>query len=154
MIEEINYKDLTIYCTRYVHSKSIKMLSLYYDELMWKTEEHEGKRYLIVNDDMLDKIIDKIKETIGIVKFDGTRILIDTDDKLPDYITFKNVVILITCVIKSITKIYPQLFLEEILYNKWAKCKGFKKKIRKGKMSAAWHPKRWWNFCIPKDKKK
>ena len=67
---------------------------------------------------MLDKIIDKIKETIGIVKFDGTRILIDTDDKLPDYITFKNVVILITCVIKSITKIYPQLFLEEILYNK------------------------------------
>ena len=67
---------------------------------------------------MLDKIIDKIKETIGIVKFDGTRILIDTDDKLPDYITFKNVVILTTCVIKSITKIYPQLFLEEILYNK------------------------------------
>ena len=21
-------------------------------------------------------------------------------------------------------------------------------------MSMAWHPKRWWNFCIPEDEKK
>ena len=36
---------------------------------------------------MLDKVLDKIQETIGLVKFDDTKILIDTDDKLTDYIT-------------------------------------------------------------------
>ena len=38
----------------------------------------------MVNDCMLDKVLDKIKETIGIVKFDNTNILTNTDDKLPD----------------------------------------------------------------------
>ena len=61
---------------------------------------------------MLDKILDKIKETIDIEKFDDTKILTDTDDQLPDDITFENVVILMTCVIKDDGKFYPQLFLE------------------------------------------
>ena len=60
---------------------SIKTLSLYYHELMGKIKEHEGKKYLTVNDYVLDK-------------FDDTKILIDIDDQLPDYITLKNVVIL------------------------------------------------------------
>ena len=42
----------------------------------------------MVNDYMLDKVLDKIKETIDISKFDATKILTDTfdftDDKLPD----------------------------------------------------------------------
>ena len=42
----------------------------------------------MVNDYMLDKVLDKIKERIGIAKFDDTNILIDTDDKLPDHIYF------------------------------------------------------------------
>ena len=54
----------------------------------------------MVKDYMLDKVLDKTKETIGIVKFDDTKVLIDTDDKLPDYVTLKNVAMLITCVIK------------------------------------------------------
>ena len=33
-----------IYFTKYVHSKSIKMLILHYHELTGKTEEHEGKQ--------------------------------------------------------------------------------------------------------------
>ena len=41
---------------------------------------------------MLDKVLDKIKETIGIVKFDDTKILVDADDELPYYINLKNVV--------------------------------------------------------------
>ena len=77
-------------------------------------------KYLMVNDYMLNKVLDKIKETIDIVKFDYTKILIDTDDKLPDYITFKNVVILITYVIKDDAKFYTQIFLEEALYNEKA----------------------------------
>ena len=55
----------------------------------------------------------KIKEIICIEKFDDTKVLIETDDKLPDDITFKNDVILTTCVIKDDDRFYPQLFLEE-----------------------------------------
>ena len=73
----------------------------------------------MVNDYMVDKVLDKIKETIGIVKFDDAKILIDSVDKLPHYITFKNVVI-IACIIKDDDIFYPQIFLEEALYNEWA----------------------------------
>ena len=55
------------------------------------------KKYLMVDDYMLYKLLDNIKEMIGIGKFDDTKILIDMDDKLPDDITLKNVVILMTC---------------------------------------------------------
>ena len=34
LIDEKNLKDLVIYFTRYVHSKSIKMFSLHYLELL------------------------------------------------------------------------------------------------------------------------
>ena len=71
---------------------------------------------LLVNDYMLDKVLGKFKETISIVKFDDTKILIDTDDKLPDYVTLKNV-ILITCIMKDNGKFYPQLFSEKALYD-------------------------------------
>ena len=37
---------------------------------------------------MLDKVFEKIKEIIVHEQFDSTKILIDTDDKLPDDITF------------------------------------------------------------------
>ena len=72
---------------------------------------------MIVNDYIPDKVSDKIKETILIVKFNDTKILIDKDDKMPDYITSKNVVILITCVIRDDAKFYLRIFLEEALYN-------------------------------------
>ena len=38
---------------------------------------------------MLDKVLDRIKEIIGIKKFDDAKILIDTNNKLPNYITLK-----------------------------------------------------------------
>ena len=41
---------MVIYFTRYIHSKSIKMLSLYYYELMGKIKEHGGKKYLYTTD--------------------------------------------------------------------------------------------------------
>ena len=108
LIDYKSYKVLTIYFPRYFHSKSIKILSLRYHELMKKIKEYEGKKYLMVNDCKLDKVLDKIRKTIGIVKPDDT--LNETDDKLPDYITLKNVVILITCVMKDDDKFYPQIF--------------------------------------------
>ena len=87
---------MTFYFTRYVHSKSIKMLSLHYHELLGKIKEHKWKKYLTINNYMLDKVLEKIRETIGVIKFDDTKIWIDTGDKLPDYITLENVMILIT----------------------------------------------------------
>ena len=39
---------------------------------MGKTEEHKEKKYLIIDDDMIDKLLDKIKEIIDIEKFDDT----------------------------------------------------------------------------------
>ena len=72
---------------------------------------------MAVNDYTLDKVSDKIKKIIGIEKFDYTKILIYTDDKFPDDITLKNVAKLIKCVIKNDGKFYPQVFLEQALYN-------------------------------------
>ena len=37
------------------------MLSLHYPELVGKIKEHEGKIYLMVDDYMLDKVLNKIK---------------------------------------------------------------------------------------------
>ena len=58
-IDQKNYKHLTIYFTRYVKSKSIKMLNLHYYELLGKIEEYEGKKTLIIDDYLLDKSLDK-----------------------------------------------------------------------------------------------
>ena len=42
--------------------------------------------------------------------------MIGTYDKLLDDVTLKIVVILLTCVLKDDGKLYPQIFLHEILY--------------------------------------
>ena len=52
----------------------------------------KGKKYLMVNDYMRDKVLYKIKEIIGTEKCDSTKILIDGDDELSDVITLKNVI--------------------------------------------------------------
>ena len=53
---------MAICFTRYVHTKSIKMLSMHYRDLMGKIEEHEGKKYLMVDNNVVDKALDGIKE--------------------------------------------------------------------------------------------
>ena len=65
------------------------MLSLYYHELVGKIEEHKGKMYLMVDDYMPNKVLYKTIKIAGIEIFDNTKILIDTNDKLPDDITLK-----------------------------------------------------------------
>ena len=103
LIDEKSYKDLIIYFTRYDRGKSIRMLRLYYHELMGKIDEHE--RNLMVEDFMLDKILKKIKMMISII-IDDIKILTETNDELSDDVTLKNVVILITCVMKDDNKFY------------------------------------------------
>ena len=48
----------------------------------------KGKKYLIFDDYELNKVLEKIKEIIGIEKFDDNKILIDMDSVLPNDITF------------------------------------------------------------------
>ena len=43
LIDMKSYKDLVNYFARYDGSKSVKMLSLYYNKLMGAIEEHGGK---------------------------------------------------------------------------------------------------------------
>ena len=61
----------------------------------------------MICDYILDKILDKIKDIIGIEKLDVTKIFIITDDKFQGGITFKNVMILMTCVIKDDVRFFP-----------------------------------------------
>ena len=62
--------------------------------------------------------MDKIKEITGIEKFNDAKILIDTDDKLPDNITLENVIMWTTFVIKDGDEFHRELFSEETLYDK------------------------------------
>ena len=96
VINDKSYKDLVIYFIRYDCGKAITILSLYYHELMGKIEEHEGKKYLMVDDYLLIKVLDGIKKIISMEEFDNTKILIDTDDILPVDMALKNAVLLRT----------------------------------------------------------
>ena len=62
------------------------MLSLCYIELIEKVKIHEEKK--MIDDYVLNKVLNKIKEIIGIEKSDETKVLVSTDDKLSDNITF------------------------------------------------------------------
>ena len=75
------------------------------------------KKYLIVNDNVSNKALDKIKKIIDFVKFDNTKILFHTYDKLPNDFTLKDAVILITCVTNDDGKSYSQIFLGEEIYH-------------------------------------
>ena len=72
----------------------------------------------MVDNYKLDEVLDRIKEIIGIEKFDNTKILVDKDDKLPDDVTKNMLKYLMTFIITDDGKFYPQLFLEESLFLK------------------------------------
>ena len=76
------------------------------------------KRYSCV----LDGLIDEIKKTdddwLEYTK-DYTKITFNSDDNLPlsKPLKFYNMTITITCVISEENKLYPQVFLDEVLYS-------------------------------------
>ena len=72
----------------------------------------------MADDNILDKVLKEIKKLAGIKKFEDVKVLIDADDKFPDDIILKSVVILITCVIQEDDKLYLQISLEETLFDK------------------------------------
>ena len=74
--------------------KSIPWVSVHYHEK--DCEEHEGQKCLISIDNILDKVLDKIKEITGIEKLDDFKILIDRDNRIADDFPLKNVMNLIS----------------------------------------------------------
>ena len=58
------------------------------EKLIGMIEEYEGKKYLMNDDCILEKLLDK-NERIGIKELDNVAILIDRDDNLPYRITLK-----------------------------------------------------------------
>ena len=84
---------------------------------MGKIKELEEKNYLMIDYHMVDKVLGKIKEIIGIEKIDDAKILINTEDNVSNQITSKNVAILLTCATKDDNKFYLLLFLDHALYD-------------------------------------
>ena len=76
----------------------------------WKNCRTWRKKYLVVDGNIIDKSLDKIKERIDIKNFDATKMLIKTDDKFSEDVALKNIVRLITCVIRD-----GDIFLEQAL---------------------------------------
>ena len=69
---------MVIYFVWYVLKILIQMMSLW---ISWKDWRMWWKIYSIVNVSV--ELLDKTEKIIGIIKFDNTKILIDTNDKLP-----------------------------------------------------------------------
>ena len=66
LIDEKIHKNLMIYFTRYVNSELIKILGLHYGESIEKIEKQDGEKYVMVEDDVLDIVLARIKRIIGI----------------------------------------------------------------------------------------
>ena len=55
---------------------------------LWERSKNmKGKKYFMVDYYILNKVLGRIKEVIGIKKFDNNKTLINTANKLPHYIT-------------------------------------------------------------------
>ena len=64
----------------------------------WERFKNIKKMFLMTDNNMVEKV------------FDNTKMLIVIDNKLPDDVALKNVVILMTCVIKENDKFYTKIF--------------------------------------------
>ena len=71
----------------------------------------------MTDDCLLDEVLDRIEKVITIEEFGKTKILINTDDILPDNITLKNAFVLVISVIKDDGKFHSRLFLKEAFYD-------------------------------------
>ena len=66
-----------------------------------KLREYNGKKYLIVYEDILTDVIDRVGRLIVIDKFEDFKVLIDSDEGLPGELDLKKVLFLNTCIIKD-----------------------------------------------------
>lgn len=64
----------------------------------------------MIGNDVLDEVLDKIKEIIDIEKFDDTKTLVETDDKLADDNIFENAVTWLHVLLKMVISLTHKYF--------------------------------------------
>ena len=128
-IEKKSHKDINIYYTGYI---IIKKFSYYknihsFNSATGYFKEKNGEKYLILDstekyEEVFSRIISEIKTLNSgkelFYEKNYARIGIDTDDNLPlnKQLKFPTLTIIIRCVLQKGEKLYPQIYLDECLY--------------------------------------
>ena len=135
-IDKKLYKGLDIYCIGYITIKkfggcenihSVNLLYLIIHSATGHFKEKSDKKYLVLNstdkyEELLSGIWSEIKTLNGgkelFYKKNYARIGINTDDDLPlnKPLKFPTLTIIIRCVFQEGEKLYPQIYLDECLY--------------------------------------
>ena len=132
-IDKKHYKDIDIYYIRYITIKKIKncgnihSLNPLYLIFYWATGyfiEENNEKYLIL--DSTEKFFSGIRSKIKTINerkeliYDKNyaRIRVDTDDDIPmnKQIKCPMLTIIIRCIFQEGEKLYPQIYLDEYLY--------------------------------------
>ena len=135
-IDKRHYKDFDIYYIRYITIKkigvyenihSVNPLYLIIHSATGYFKEKNGEKYLIL--DLIDKyeeVFSKIRSEIQTINSreelyygeDYVKIRVNTDDNVPlnKQLKFPSLTIIIRCVFENGKKLYPQVYLDECLY--------------------------------------
>ena len=138
-IDKKSYKDIDIYYTGYITIKkldkfsdhesihSVNPLYLIIYSAIGYFEEKNGKKYLITDStEKYEEVFSRIKSKIRAINNEKeipyernyARINIDTDDDIPlnKQLKFPTLTINISCIFQEDRKLYPQVCLDECLY--------------------------------------
>ena len=142
-VDKKNYKEIGIYYIGYVTVKkiancnninSVNPLYLMINEMIGHFEEKNENKYLVLDDvnenkEVLkrhEEVLEGLKKEIGVitggekVKYgkDLKKIRFGSNDDLPmnQHIKLRLLTIIIRCVFNEDVKFYPQLFLDDALY--------------------------------------
>ena len=135
-IDKKPYKDFDIHYIAYItnkkfgdyeHIHSVNPLYLIIHSATGHMKEKYGEKYLILDstekyEDVFSGIILEIETINGGKKMfyekNYARIMVNTDDDLPlnKQINFPTLTIIIRCVFQKGKKLYPQIYLDECLY--------------------------------------
>ena len=135
-IDKKSHKDIDIYYIGYVTIKSfadcenihsVNPLYLLINSATRYFKKENDEKYLILDstnkyDEVLSEIISEIKTINGgkelFYEENYARIGVNTDDNVPlnKQLKFSTLTIIIRCVFQEGTKLYPQIYLDECLY--------------------------------------
>ena len=135
-IDKKSHEDINIYYIGYIAIKkfsdcenihNVNLLYLIINSATGFFKEKNGQKYLILDltekhEEVFSGIISKIKTLNGgkelFYEKNYARIGINTDDNLPlnKQLKFPKLTIIIRCVLQNGEKLYPQIYLDECLY--------------------------------------
>ena len=135
-IDKKQYKDIDIYYIGYITTKkigdcknihSVNPLYLIIYSATRYFKKKNGEKYLILDStEKYDEVFSGIKKEIEMInggkelifEKDYTEIRVNTDDDVPlnKQLKFPTLTIIIRCVFQEGEKLYPQIYLDECLY--------------------------------------